>query len=80
MKPTLRLEKLPMKLLPRRLLVLGMASSPVSASSSPLPWKRRSTQTHTIQHLLYTYFVATKTPVQFQSDMFLVPLSMDNNL
>lgn len=39
-KLTLRLEKLPMKDLARRLLVLGLDSSPVSVVSSPFPWKQ----------------------------------------
>lgn len=36
--PTLRLEKLPMKERPVRLLLLGLASSAVSVPSSLLPW------------------------------------------
>lgn len=39
-KLTLRLEKLPMNDLARRLLVLGLDSSPVSVVSSPFPWKQ----------------------------------------
>lgn len=40
-KPTLRLEKVPMKERPVRLLLLGLASSAVSVPSSLLPWQWR---------------------------------------
>ncbi len=40
-RPTLRLEKLPMKERPVRLLLLGFASSAVSVPSSLLPWEQR---------------------------------------